>query len=205
MGDYHVTLGLLAVGIGLVGYVPYYRDIFRGTTKPHPFSWLGFGLLNGLVFFAQIAKGGGAGAWTTAVSAVAIGGIVVLAFQRGEKNITVFDWICFAGAIAGAMLWLVTNDPLNAVMVITIADLLAFAPTFRKSYLRPHEETLTLFALSTAKYGISVCALTQINWTTALFPAVLALANGAIVGLILIRRKHTAIDTKNVHENGRRD
>lgn len=39
MADYKIILGLVAVVVGFVGYIPYLRDLFKGTTKPHVFSW----------------------------------------------------------------------------------------------------------------------------------------------------------------------
>ncbi|MBP6888430.1 MAG: hypothetical protein KBC21_01885 [Candidatus Pacebacteria bacterium] len=187
--EYHAALGLLAVIIGIVGYIPYYRDIFRGTTKPHPFTWVGICLLNGITFIVQVVTGGGPGAWVTGVTAVATLGIAVLAFPRGEKNITFFDWVCFGGALVGIVLWKLTSNPLWAVIIVTVADLLVLAPTYRKAYLRPHEETVSLYVMGVFKYVVSVFALTSINLTTALFPVAIALFNLSLVAILLLRRK----------------
>ncbi|OGF67134.1 hypothetical protein A3H04_03020 [Candidatus Giovannonibacteria bacterium RIFCSPLOWO2_12_FULL_43_11c] len=189
--DQHAILGFIAVAIGIVGYIPYYRDIFRGTTKPHPFTWIGFGLLNAVTFVAQVVTGGGPGAWVTAITTVATFGIAIFAFRQGEKKITIFDWICFCGALMGIVLWKMTSDPFSAVVIVTIADLLAFAPTFRKAFLRPNEETATLYFMSVLKYGISLFALTIFSLTTAFFPVAITIANSAIVILILTRRGQT--------------
>lgn len=188
--DYHVTLGLISVAVGIVGYIPYYRDIFRGTTKPHPFTWIGFGLMNGITFVAQVVTGAGPGAWISALTTLGTFGIAALSFKKGEKDITVFDWICFASALVGIVLWRLTNDPLGAVIIVTIADFLAFAPTFRKAYVRPHEETVSLYAMSAVKYIISIMALTTFNLTTALFPVAITAFNVAIVLFIVLRRKY---------------
>src|SRR3989344_6269281 len=99
MYDYHIVLGIIAAAVGLLGYFYYYRDIFRGKTTPHLFSWLSFGLLNAITFFAQVVKGGGPGAWVTGVSTITTFGIAFLAIRYGEKHITRFDWICFGGAL----------------------------------------------------------------------------------------------------------
>jgi len=186
--DYQVVLGLVASAIGIIGYIPYYRDIFRGTTKPHPFTWLGFSIPNGIAFAAQVATGGGPGAWVSAITCVGTFGIAVLAFRKGEKDITFFDWVCFGGALIGIALWKLTSDPLWAVVIVTIADLLAFGPTYRKSFVRPNEETATLYAMSVLKYAISLFALASFTLTTALFPAAMAAANVAIVFIIVLRR-----------------
>ena len=192
IGDPKVILGILAVVVGLIGYVPYYRDILRGATKPHPFSWFAFALMLGITFFAQLVTGAGAGAWVNGVSALAVFGIAALSIVKGYREITTFDWFCFAGALLGIVLWRVTNDPFTAVVIVTITDTVAFAPTFRKAYLKPGEETASLFVFSAAKYAVSLFALTVFTPTTALFPAVLVLSNLALVFLLIFRRRQLA-------------
>ena len=189
MTNSHETIGLIAAIIGIIGYIPYYRNIFRGTTKPHPFTWLGFSILNGITFFAQVATGGGPGAWVSAITTIATLGIAILAFQKGEKRITVFDWACFIGALIGIILWKLTSNPLSAVVIVTIADFLALLPTYRKAFLRPHEETATLYAMSVFKYLLSIFALTTFSLTTALFPIAITLYNVSVVVLLVVRRR----------------
>jgi hypothetical protein len=187
--DYHQVVGLIAVGVGIVGYIPYYRNIFLGKTKPHPFTWLGFSLVNGIAFFAQILTGGGPGAWVSFITALATLGIAILAFNRGEKKIIFFDWVCFVGALVGIISWKLTNNPLSAVVIVTIANFLALAPTFRKAFLRPHEETASLYLMSALKFIFSLFALTSFTLTTALFPSALILCNIGVVILLVIRRR----------------
>ena len=95
--DYQTILGVMAVVVGIIGYVPYYRDVLRGATKPHPFSWIGFALLLGITFFAQVATGAGPGAWVNGISALGVLGIAILALAKGERDITTLDWVCFGG------------------------------------------------------------------------------------------------------------
>ena len=187
--DYHVLLGVLAIIAGLVGEVLYIKNIFRGTIKPHPFSWFGWGLLDVVIVAAQVVKGGGAGAWVTGVAAVVNIGIAVVSLKRGEKRITWSDWTCFIGARLGIGLWIVTDDPLWAVIVAAVVNCIAFVPTFRKSFLRPSEESLTIFIFDIIKFGLSIAALQALNPTTALFPAVSALSNVVFVVMVLVRRR----------------
>jgi hypothetical protein len=187
--DYKTILGVISVVIGFIGYIPYYRDILRRRTKPHPFSWIGFGLLLSISFFAQLVTGAGAGAWVTGISAVGVFGIAILSIYEGEKDITTFDWICFIGALLGIVLWRLTSNPLTAVIIVTIVDAIAFLPTYRKGYLKPQEETASLFAISVLKYAIGIAALATFNLTTVLFPLSLVITNGAFVSLLLLRRR----------------
>jgi hypothetical protein len=189
MWDYHLAIGFLAALVGLGGYYFYYRDMFRGTTTPHSFSWLGFGFLNAITFFAQVAKGGGAGTWVTGVSTLATLGIAAFALRRGEKDITGFDWFCFIGAALGIVAWQLTKDPLSAVIIVTVTDNVAFAPTYRKGFVKPYSETLANYVASVIKYSLGLIALEAFNWTTALYPASLILSNVFFVALLMYRRE----------------
>lgn len=193
MYDYHIVLGIFAIIAGLVGEALYVRDLWKGTIKPHPFSWFGWGLLDVVIFFAQLVGGGGPGAWVTAVAAVVNIGIAVFALRRGEKRITSSDWGCFIGALVGIILWILTDDPLSAVVVASIVNCLAFVPTFRKAYRRPQEESLNIFVFDIVKFSLSIAALQALNPTTALFPAVSAISNIIFVAMVLIRRRQLRV------------
>ncbi len=191
--DYKSVLGILAAIIGIVAFVPYYRDIFRGTTKPHLFTWSIFSLLLSITFLIQVSEGGGAGAWATGVEALCCLGVAGLAFHRGEKNIKKLDWICFFAALIAIALWLFADQPLIAIMFVVSADALGFFPTFRKSYNKPHEETATNYALGAARWPLAILALqslTPVNW---LYPAAIALLDLALVAMLLIRRRQLKV------------
>lgn len=188
--DYKVILGILATGIAFYAYIPYFIDIFKGKTKPHSFSWLVWALLTGIAFFAQVFDNAGPGAWVTGFTAAVSVVILVLAFFKGEKNITRSDWMSLLGAGVSMLLWWITDSPLLTVILITIIDALGFYPTFRKSYHKPHEETLITYLLSGLKFVFAIIALENYSVITWLYPASLILMNGAFVVMLAIRRKH---------------
>src|SRR5580698_5703228 len=66
-------LGASAILIGCISYVPYFRTIFSGKTKPHAFSWLVWGILTAIAFGGQIVGKGGAGAWVTGFGEKSLG------------------------------------------------------------------------------------------------------------------------------------
>ena len=188
MTDHAIVLSVAASVIGFFGYVPYIRDTLKGTTKPHVLSWLGWGALEVIAFFAQLTKGAGPGAWVTGASALIVIAIAVLAVRNHDTQIHPFDSVAFIGAIIGAVLWAITSNPLLAVISVSVADALAFLPTFRKAYAKPHEETLSEFGLSAIKWAITIPALQSFNLTTALYPASLVCTNSLFVVMVLVRR-----------------
>ena len=189
--DYKTILGIAALVIDIPSYVLYFRDIYFRNTRPHVFSWFVWSLLTGIAFFAQISKGAGVGAWVTGLTSVLCLLIAVIALFRGEKIITKVDWISFVAAFFGIILWVFTDSPLAAVIVVSIVDLLGFVPTFRKSYHRPFQESPWPFGLGSLKFGISLFALESFNLTTALYPATLVISNGIFVIMLLIRRQRS--------------
>jgi chromate transport protein ChrA len=187
------SLGIAATLIALFSYIPYFRDIFAGKTKPHAFSWLVWFLLTAIAFVAQIKDGAKAGAWVTGFTALVSLFILGAAISRGEKNITKSDWLCLIGAFLAMSVWALTKSPLTAVILITIIDALGFAPTFRKAYHNPAQETLITFALSAVKFVIAIAALGNYTAVTVLYPASLVFMNGLFVTMLIIRRNQLGI------------
>ena len=191
--SYKIILGIVAIVVGFIGYAPYVYNVLKRQTKPHTFSWLAWGILETTAFFAQAKKGGGAGTWATGVSALTVFFIAGVALVRKDTEIKKIDWVVFAGAIIGIALWAVTNNPLTAVILVTLSDALAFVPTFRKSYNKPGQETLLQYFLASLKWFISILALQSFSLTTWLYPASLIITNSAFVIMSLVRRKQLKI------------
>lgn len=182
-------LGIIASTLGFIGFAPYIWNILRGKTRPHIFSWYLWALFNGIAGFAQLSDGGGAGAWVNLSGCAFTLFIAVLAtIKNGRKDIVRSDWYALWGAIAAIGIWLITQNPLWSVILITLIDMVAFYPTFRKGWLRPYEDMASVFSLSAIKHIIGIIALQNYTLTTWLFPASLVLTNIVFVAMILWRR-----------------
>ena len=189
MLTYKVTLGAIATILGLIGYVPYFRDIYLRKTKPHAFSWLIWGILTASGFAGQVADKGGPGSWITGVTAAVCLLIFALALQRGERDITRSDWACLLIALGAIPLWIFTATPLWSVILITLIDVVAFLPTIRKSYLKPEEETASTYLMSSLKFSLSIAALEHYSLITVLYPASLVVVNFPFVLMLYLRRR----------------
>jgi hypothetical protein len=110
-------------------------------TVPHVFSWLVWAAGTFIVFLAQLAGGGGVGAWPIGFSACITGYIAHLAYRkRHELSIKPLDRVFLVLAMATLPAWLLIADPLWAVVLLTTADLIAFGPTLRRGYYHPHRQ-----------------------------------------------------------------
>ena len=182
-------IGLIAALIGIYAFYPYLRDILRRKTRPHIFTWGIWGVLMGIGFFAQLSEGAGPGAWVTGVFTVLNLLIVILALKYGEKDFTRSDWVMLVVALLAIPLWMLTKNPLWSVILISVIDVVAFLPTFRKSWSKPHEETLETFVWVSLSFFLSFWALEAVNLTTTLYPATLLGINIVFITLSLIRRR----------------
>lgn len=185
-----------ALALTLLLFIPYIRAIGKKSIVPHVFSWTIWAFGTFVVFLAQLAAGGGLGAWPIGFSACITGYIAWLAFLgRSRLTVTQSDRVLFVLAALAVPSWLVTEDPLWAVIFLTLADLLGFGPTLRKTYLRPFEEHAGFFALGAMRNVLVIIALEAYSWTTILFPAAVGAACMGSSLFIMVRRRMVPITT----------
>ena len=186
---YKEILSAVAIALTLAAFVPYIRTIISGTTKPHVFSWVIWGATTFVVFLAQLEGKGGVGAWPIGVSGSITIFVAFLAYvKRADITITKTDWLFFASAMSSLPLWYLTSDPLWAVVVLTIVDVIGFGPTVRKAYSFPHSESLLFFSLFAARNLLVIMALENYSVTTVLFPAAIAAACALLIAMVTYRR-----------------
>lgn len=190
MLDYKLLFVAISFVIGLCGYAFYYKDIFRGRTKPHAFSWLVWAILAGIAFFGQIFDQAGFGAWVSGLTTIACFSIFLVALWKGEKDITFSDKLSLLGAVIALLLYYITNNPLASVILITVIYTIGgFYPTVRKSYSKPQEETLLTYFLDGIKWLMALFALENYSVLTSLYPLAGFLINFLFVGLLIVRRR----------------
>ena len=188
MLEYKIIIGSIAGALALFSHLPYFIDVFRGRTKPHLFTWFIWTLILSIGVAVQVVEGAGPGAWATIGDGIACLIVVLLCFSYGEKVITRSDWVSLAFGVLGVVLWALTSEPLWAAVLVTLADAFGFFPTFRKAYMKPHEETPSTFLMVFASYVLALTVFDSYSLTTILYPVYLMLANGSFWLYILVRR-----------------
>ena len=187
---YKQLLGAIAIGLTIIAYYPYIRSIIQGKTKPHVFSWVIWGTSTCIVFLAQLADKGGAGAWVIGFSGIISIYVAFLAYiKRSDSSITRIDWLFFIVAMTALPIWYLTSDPLWAVVILTTVDVLGFVPTFRRSYILPFEEQLMFYVVMALRNLVVLSALENYSLTTVLFPATIALACLIFSLMVVYRRR----------------
>ncbi len=185
-----IIFSTIAIILTFVAFVPYIRSILSGTTKPHVFSWVILGTTTIIVFFAQVEAKGGIGAWPIGVSGCITIFIAFLSVAKhSDIKITKTDWLFFLAALASLPFWYFTSNPLWAVVVLTIVDLLGFGPTIRKAYDFPHDENIPFFMLFMARNLFAILALEHYSIATVLFPLSVSSACVLLLFMVSYRRR----------------
>ena len=86
------AMGALAVVITLVAYGIYVWQTLRGEARPHPLSWLIFGILTGTAFLVQRDEAAGAGSWVMGITAIVCLLLCLMSFWRGERTFPWYEW-----------------------------------------------------------------------------------------------------------------
>lgn len=189
MPETKTLLTVVALLFAVLAYIPYFRDIFSGKTRPHAFTWLIWCTMSTVAFFSQVSDGGGVGTWVLAFSAIINFTIFSLSIYKGETAITSMDWFCLMGAFLGVALFTFNQDPPMSLIIISAVDIVGFIPTVRKSMLNPYQETASTFFLTSLKYAFSITALENYTFITVYYPAVVGTMNGLFVLLLMRQRK----------------
>jgi len=116
--------------------------------------------------------------------------IFLLSLKNGEKQTARADWISLALAAIALTLWFVTKDPLTSIILTTLVDVVGgFFPTFRKSYRKPFEETISLYVSYAIAWMLSLAALEKVDLVNVFAPAVFIAVNAALIIFLMVRRR----------------
>jgi hypothetical protein len=180
---------IISIIIGIVATYPYIRDVFRGKTKPHLYTWLVWGISAAIIFIAMLSDGAGIGAWVTGFFVIKCIVYCILALKWGEKDITRSDSVCLAACLLSIPVWMITNDPLYAVILLVAIEAIAFYPTFRKSWLKPGEETISNYNIGIIQSALSLLALQNYTALTMLYASSIIAQNFVFILYLLWRRR----------------
>ena len=189
--DLKTTLGIIAALMAISSAFLYIRDIFRGNTRPHIYTWLIWAIVTVIGFLGQWFGGGGTGSWATGVTAIYTIFVFILSLRYGTPDITNFDKVCLALALISIVPWLLTQNVLLSVILATFTDVIGFLPTIRKTWNAPRSESLGSMYFDALKHSLSIASLQRYSLLTWLYPAGVLFAKVVIIGEINFRRLKT--------------
>jgi hypothetical protein len=186
------ALGIASAVVNTIGLIPYLKDIFKHKTKPERATWWIWVALNAVAFTAQVGAGATWSLLLTAGELLSIGVIAYLSLNYGYGRLQQRDIISLLVAMLGLILWKFTNDPIFAIAIVVLIDLLGFWLTVTKTWKAPHTETLISWICAGFAGTFGTLAVGKLNFTQLLYPLYIMLANWLLVWVIVYRRKALA-------------
>ena len=114
--------------------------------------------------------------------------VIVVSFKTGYFAFSRFDHACLSISLLSLVIWILTSNPLYALVLNVIVDALGTLAIANKLYAHPGTEDTRAWSLSLAVAALNVFAVASLDLSNALYPIYLIFANMLIVGLSL--RQH---------------
>ena len=135
MNDYLQYLVFVGAGIHLIGTFDYIKATVRGETKPNRITWLLWSISPLIGAFASIVSGFNLA--SISVFSLGIAPLLVFIASFVNKNaywkLSKFDYTCGVFSALALILWVITDNPLIAIIFAIISDILAWNTYFDKN------------------------------------------------------------------------
>lgn len=138
--------GVAAGIVGILGYIPYIRDILKGTTKPDRIAWLIWTFEYTALFFAQAFEGASYSLWLIGLQLLGVIVVFSLSLRSGFGSFNRQAQLLLASVFLALLAWWATKSGALAIIILLTIEALGVALTVRKTYRHPGSETLTMWA-----------------------------------------------------------
>jgi hypothetical protein len=181
--------GVTAAVLSVIDLVPYIRDIFRGTTRPHRGTWLIWSVLGAIAFASQFADGATWSLGLVGMQAATTTFVLALSIRFGVGGASTGD-LCLIGlAGLGLVGWAISSTPVVATMFVVAADFIGVVMMLPKTWRDPWSETAPTYVLASAAGVCGTVAVGELDASLLLYPVYYAVGSGAIAAVILHRRR----------------
>jgi hypothetical protein len=155
----------------LVGGTYTYRAATLPEKVPHAVTWALLTLLAGTAAAVQFAAGAGTGALVLLLVAILNVTNCLVGWRKGGRPEADTRTLACAGlAVAAIVLWRVSGNATVAAGCLTVASLIAFAPTVLRTWHLPEQEVQGTYWVNTVRYLMATLAVETYSWATMLFP-----------------------------------
>lgn len=188
ISDPKIAFAILSFIVSIGVFINYVRTIFLKETKPHAYTWLIWGLTQGTAVAGIWYGNGGWGAIALTVSTVCVALVFLLSLRYGTRNVTKTDTFILILALLAIVIWWQLDNPLIAIIMVTLIDLFGYIPSWRKTAKEPWSETLTSWSISPFGHIFAMLALGEYNFFTLAYPLSIVAANFILVAIGLVYR-----------------
>ena len=181
---------IISVVLPLIGTSAYIYEILYKDVRPNIVTWGVWFLISLVSTVSLYFQQSNAAVYFAAIMALQPASILLLSLKKhGITKWILVDKIALILALLGIIAWIVTNNPLLALLFSIFADFSGLVPTLVKAYTNPFEESYIFFLLDSIASIANLIAVGSLFVSDAIYPAYLFMANVAVVIIIVIRRR----------------
>lgn len=181
-------LGIIASLLFIVSITWYVYDVAKGRVRVASTSVIMLALINISQLGALVAKE----LWYivpfTFAAAVMNIFIVIFGLKNGKFQFKLLDGIVLVGALAGLIMWHLTNDAAYNIYILTAVMLVSVVPMIIKTFKDPHSETKLPWQINLVATLFLVCTITSlqpVDWLVQMRQLVFS----GLMNFALVRKK----------------
>lgn len=177
--------------VGVLGYAPYIKDVYKKSTTPDRISWLIWMLEYTALFFAQISIGASWSLWLVGLQLVGVIMIFGLSLKHGVGKFSRSAYLLLTFVIGALVVWRMTDNAALAIIILIAVETSGVVITAIKTYKKPGSETLSFWYLIACA---GILGIPAVGSTTSLvlylYPiSLVIMSSGVIVASYLGTRK----------------
>lgn len=178
--------------------IPYLYAIFKKKIRPSKVSWF-LWLLLGVFALLSVWKSGGTYQAIYNLAAVTmVSAILLVSLFKGKTVFTKVDAVALVGGLASFSCLFIFDSPLFAMWFVIITDLIAYVPTWVKSWQDPASESTLTFGMTFLGATLGFLAvIDEANYIFYLYPLYLTIANGVEFAILLIRKNRNLLSSES--------
>ncbi len=189
-GDVKVVLGMVAGIIAFLAYIVYIISIFRGGSKPNRITWWVWAFMGLVLALSYQFSGAENTIWVPYVEFLGPFIIAILSIKYGEGNFAdKTDLICFIGAVFSIILWIISKNPVIALVTNLAVDSFAIVPTIKKSYSRPEGEDFWAWFGTGLADSLNMFAVERFTFAVLVYPIYMLISDLIIIVILLFKKK----------------
>jgi len=169
MLEYIVVLGAV---IHIAGTLYYVRQTYLGITKPNRVTWFMWALTAFVAYAAAIADGVGLAALPVLMAGIGPLLVFLVSFVNANAywKLGALDYLCGISATTALVLWVVTSNPVLAILFAIIGETFATAPTLLKAWRFPETETGVSYATASFSMFTGIISVPFLSFSSLAFP-----------------------------------
>lgn len=151
--------GVASGVVGVIGYAPYIRDIWKRSTKPDRIAWLIWTFEYTALFFAQATAGAGWSLWLVGLQLLGVAVTFGLSLKYGVGSFTRSTYLLLAFIVSALIIWFMTDNAALAIIILLAVEASGVVITCIKTYKKPGSETLSFWYLIAAAGMLGIPAV----------------------------------------------